>query len=232
MFSAMTGHADEAQAELEASLEIAQGQADDWGVANALTGLGWLASNGGDTDRGIALQTKAIELFVRARDEFKLTYAYNSLGETLRVAGDEAGARRHFGASLEVCRRIGHTRGAAVALANLGGLELTAGRGAAAAEAFRAALAEFVEIRDPVNIATCLVGLAGTLDDPLRMARQLGYAEHLLRETGGQFQPADQRQHDDLAARCRARLGEDGFARARAEGRAMSLAQTLEPDGG
>jgi len=228
MFSGMLGRDDEAREQLAEGLRLSQAVDDRGGVAKALTGLGWLAHKRGETGRAVELQTRAVELLEAIGDDFTLTYAYAALGATLRSADDNERARRCFEQARDISRRIDHARGAAVALVSLGGIALDAGQTAEAFDAFRAALAGFIEIDDRVNIATCLSGVSGTLADVDVATRLLGFADRQLQTTGGQLQKADRRMHDREVERCRAALRPADFDTSWLEGGALSLDQAVE----
>ena len=61
-----------------------------------------------------------------------------------------------------------------------------------------------------------------------RSARLLGAAEGLREEIGASLPPADHDQHEGTVTTLRAELGEELFAAAWAEGRAMSLEEAVE----
>ena len=79
------------------------------------------------------------------------------------------------------------------------------------------------------------LGVAYARQDPARAARLLGRADALREETASRDDdPVERRVRDETEAELRARLGEDAYAAAYAEGRALALedalALALRPD--
>ena len=79
------------------------------------------------------------------------------------------------------------------------------------------------------------LGVAYARQDPARAARLLGRADALREETASRDDnPVERRVRDETEAGLRARLGEDAYAAAYAEGRALTLedalALALRPD--
>jgi len=83
---------------------------------------------------------------------------------------------------------------------------------------------------DQASIAWCLAGLgsAAALDEePERAGRLWGAAERLRQAIGCRSAPAARATYERAVAAARAQLGEEAFAAAWAEGRAMSLDQAI-----
>ena len=78
------------------------------------------------------------------------------------------------------------------------------------------------------------LGAAYAREDPARAARLIGQADMLLEEAASYFHQLEGRVHDETEAELRTRLGEDTYAAAYAEGRALTiedaLALALRPD--
>lgn len=234
LISALLRKQNEATAQLEESLRLWQVEEDARGIAAALTGLGMLANERGESEQAVAFQEQALALYQSENDPFGLTYAHNALGETLCGQGDYAASRAHYEASLKLSRQLGHRRGVAVALANIAQIENMQGNYPAAGRGFKESLRLFQEVGDQVNGATCLMGLgcvaaaANTPADWTQATQLFSFAEHLLQETSGKLQPADQVIIDQHIARCRERLGTAAFEAAWIEGSALSLEQAIE----
>ena len=77
----------------------------------------------------------------------------------------------------------------------------------------------------------CLAGFAAVLGmthQPEQAARLFGSAECLFEGMGVILDPADQQEFDHYVAVVRNQLDETAFAKAWAEGRAMTLEQAIE----
>jgi predicted ATPase/DNA-binding SARP family transcriptional activator len=227
-FSTSLGQEALAQAQLAESLELCERAGWTSGVGSALTALGWLAGNRGETDRAIELQQRAIELFQEAGDDFRLAYGLNRLCKTLRGGNRHDAAKPYVERSLEICRRISHDRGRAVALANHGAIALIAKDVAGAAAAFRSALVEFVRINDGINIATCLIGVAGTRAEANVAVPLLGFARRLLTTTAGQLEKADEQLCRQVIDHWQNALAPTEFEALWHQGSALGLEQATE----
>jgi hypothetical protein len=91
-------------------------------------------------------------------------------------------------------------------------------------------LAIFWELGHRFGIAQNLEGLAAVAvaqGQPERAARLIGAAEALREVIGAPLPPADRAEHDRSVAAGRTARGEEAFAAAWAEGRAMTLVQAI-----
>jgi non-specific serine/threonine protein kinase len=92
------------------------------------------------------------------------------------------------------------------------------------------ALALMGKLGDRRGAALCLQGLAGVLaatGAPRPAAVLLGAAEGLREAVQAGVDLTDQAHYDHARSSARAALGEEAFAEARVEGRAMSLEQAI-----
>ena len=96
---------------------------------------------------------------------------------------------------------------------------------------FREALALAHEMRDRMDSAYCIQGLAATArarDEPQRAARMLGSANALLENTGAPIRAtADRGLYQRPASGARERLGEQAWIAAWDEGQAMTFDEAV-----
>jgi DNA-binding NarL/FixJ family response regulator len=89
-------------------------------------------------------------------------------------------------------------------------------------------------VGDKWSIASCLEGLAGVVvaeGEPVWAARLWGAAETLRETVGAPIPPVERTDYERAVAVAHAKLGEQAFSAAWAEGRAMTLEQALAAQG-
>lgn len=233
LLSALLRQEQEAAVRLEASLRLWEREEDARGIADTLTALGTLANERGEFERAIRLQRQALALYQEEGDLSGMKYAHNQLGESLRSGGLYETSREQYEASRRLSAQLGNPRAVAVAQINLAQTERARGNHAAAREHLSTSLAFFVEIGDSINIAIGLIQLASIALETnskhrWRAAAQgLGFAQKLLRETGGTLWAADRIHYERVIETCRAALGEDLFETEQEKGQALTLEQAL-----
>ncbi len=84
------------------------------------------------------------------------------------------------------------------------------------------------EVGDAYLIAMCLIGLAGIQQQPLRAAQLLAAAQTTFEASGEIVEPFYHAAQERIENATRAALGEDAFATAWAEGRALTAEQAVE----
>ena len=92
------------------------------------------------------------------------------------------------------------------------------------------ALRGFQGLENAWGVAVCLdsfAGLAGDRGDPLRAARLYGAEEAIRERSAIALWPTIGSEHDAGMAATAAALGEGAWARARAQGRAMTQAEAI-----
>ena len=217
----------------EESLALSREMGDKWSIAMALITLGVGALDEGDHDRGVVMleecRTLGRELGGKVNG-FPLAIFY--LGSSALLQGDYDRAKDLLEESLNLYEKLGAKSRIASSLRLLG-------RVAAAQEDYDRALAHYREsitllreIEDRRGITGGLEALAelvGSRGRKEQAARLYGAAE-ALREAIGDFPLQDYHRdaYDQSVAALRAGLGEEAFAAAWAEGRAMSVEDAVE----
>jgi hypothetical protein len=123
------------------------------------------------------------------------------------------------------------TAARAKALWEAGGLAWLQGDYGTARALLEESLAINRELGDKWGIAQNLerlAALAVAQAQPARAARPFGTAEALREALGAPLPPVDGAEHDRSVAAVRTALGEEAFAAAWAEGREMSLEQSID----
>jgi predicted ATPase/tRNA A-37 threonylcarbamoyl transferase component Bud32/Tfp pilus assembly protein PilF len=157
--------------------------------------------------------------------------ALNALGEIERMERQWSAARRLYERAGEIARRFGEQSAISMHLCNLGAVTCAEGDLPAASSYFRQALALDHELGFRPNIGHSLDGLAavavrhGAWE---RAGRLAGAAQALWDAIGYELEPADLAFHDTYLAEARERFDQVGFEAALAEGRAMTLEQSVE----
>jgi len=211
----------------EEAREIFRELGDEWGVAHSLHYEGISVWQQGKHAEALPLLEESLKLYRELEDRQGIAGVLH----LLRVAqGDPATARALCEESLNICREIGDKRGMARGLIGLGEVALGQGDPATARAAYEESIAMFRELGDRWFLAVSLDGLAGVIAAEgqfVRAARLLGTAEALLEVIGAPLPLHCRPAHERTLAALRARLDEETFAVAWAEGRSMTSEQTV-----
>ncbi len=196
----------------------------------ALQGLGRIAMDQGDSARARARFEEGLPILRAQGDIRGVAHVLRGMAALARLRKDYAEARRLFVEALTYHREIGDRSGMGLTTHSLGHLARLEGDYATARALQRESLGIFRGIGSG-TIVVCLEELASMAQaagHPERAARLFGAIE-AVRETIGSAAPASDKQEygpDTIAMR--AALGEESFATAWAEGRAMMLEQAVE----
>jgi predicted ATPase len=215
---------------LEACLVLIRQLGNQRVIGWTLSGLGVLAQAEGDYSRARALLKQSLSIARRDEHALGVIHALIGLGNLARAEGDYEIARGRLEEGLAVARRIGSTLAPVETHACLGELARVQGDYARASAFFREGLAFCWRHRHPFTPA--YLGLLGMLEAG-RWAFSLGVELIGASQANGGFvgllrlwDPSE--DCGACLATAREALGDDAFARAIAEGQAMTLEQAVE----
>jgi predicted ATPase/DNA-binding NarL/FixJ family response regulator len=221
---------------LEESLGLFRGLGDKRGVACTLGGIGVVAIGLGQHERAIVLHEEAADLFLEVGDKWAAgnELGFSALGRF--KCGDYVHAQQLAERGLALAQEIGGRTGTYAALI-LAAAAQALGDTERASTLFKEGLKFMAELGaeagDQANVAFCLGGLAAVAASAGRIvsaAHLWGAEEALLErfEVGVHTYLPDRTLHENQIDAARARISEEAFAAAWAEGRTMSLEQVIE----
>jgi predicted ATPase/DNA-binding CsgD family transcriptional regulator len=196
---------------------------DKRGVASALNGLGLTAAERGDRADAVRLFEESLARYRRIGDRHGTAACLNNLA---RLTGGER-ALELLEEALAVVREIGSTHAIGHVLQSLGNARRSMGDRAGAAVHYRESLTIAAGQGDRYLVADNLGSLARVSERP-RVAARLFGAEAALREAiAGPVRQNELADHERDVDATRARLGQEGFERAWAAGRALPLERAI-----
>jgi predicted ATPase/class 3 adenylate cyclase len=232
MFAWHRGEYEKAAALHEEALALARELGDERGIGFALNSLGAQELEKGNYERATRLFEDALALSRDLGDRRTVGYALRNLGEVARYRGEYGRAATLGMESLSRFREIADGWHIARTLAWLGRITLYTSDDLEAAAGFlREGLLVAQRIGDGECAALCLegfAGLAGARAQGARSARLYGATEALRDAVGAPLSPVDRPDHDHKVAAARAQLDEADWKTAWAEGKAMSLEESVE----
>jgi predicted ATPase/Tfp pilus assembly protein PilF len=202
----------------------------DFNRAGALHFAGMAATERHDFDRAAEFYEESARLAREQEAPAMITIAVNNLGTLASRRGEYERALELFEEVLAVNREGDDRYLVALALSNLGFATLMLGDVERARDLLREGLAAAREIGqvDLFIHGFVALGVAYAREDPARAARLLGRADALHEETASRdVESFDLRVRAEAEAELRARLGEDAYAAAYADGRALALEDAL-----
>jgi predicted ATPase/DNA-binding XRE family transcriptional regulator len=219
-----------AQAAWEELLSLQRDLGDRAGEAAVLNNFGNLAYEQGDIDTAWTRYQEALVTWRELGDTHEIALTLSNLGMVKTRQGDQAAAVALHAESLALFRSLGERRYVANVLDNLAAALNESGAYIEAQARYQEALAVQWDMDDRRGIVFSLVGLAGAAAAsvrPERAARLLAGADALC-ETLGLGLPVDTRRDaEKCTAAVRMALGEETFADAWTEGRALPLDQIV-----
>jgi non-specific serine/threonine protein kinase len=225
------GEYDRLQQIAEEMLAIARREDDRRGEAKALFRLSFVASHRGDRAAAVALAEQALALFRQLGSRHWLARSLRRLGRELDGRGDHDRAEALQREVLRVWCDLGDAHGEAHALSHLATVARNRGETARAAAFYRESLVRAAELDHRWVIAENLVGLADialSQGQARRGARLLGAVEALDETIGFALFAWSRDVHEDLVRDARQSLGDDAFAAAWQEGRALPLERAID----
>ena len=185
----------------------------------------------GEYERAIPLLEESLMLFHELGNKTGIPYALAHLGQVALHQGDYEKAVARCEESLSLLRELGYTESIHWPLDLLGIAACRQGEYERAATFFKESLVSNRRFGYRQGTAENLAGLGavaagqGQLEPAVRL---FGAAEALLSAVGTDLGPADREQYDHCVASVRAQLDEATFAKAWAEGRAMTREQAID----
>jgi len=215
----------------EQSLALYRALGDEWGTATTLTYLGNIAFFAADYGRARPLLEEASALFRKSGQAWGIAVTLYCLGLALlsQHQGDPT-AHAHLQESHDILKRLGDLRGLIRVAVGLGRFALDKDDFARARAHWHEGLSLAQEVGDQWATAHCLDGFAGlfTLEhQPDLAARLFGAADSLREHIGAGLLPAFQAWRERELPLARSALGNLAFEAAFAEGRRLTLDQTL-----
>jgi predicted ATPase/DNA-binding XRE family transcriptional regulator len=218
---------------LKESLTLFRELKDTRGAALALGATGLIALSLKQHERAVIYFDEAADLYLEAEDKWSAAVMLCFLAVAWLDQGDHSRAKRLAERGLVLSQEAGHRRGTSTNLYVLARLEQAEGDHEQARRLFEEGLTLSSEVGDKTYVAYCLEGLAAIAasEDRLeRAARLWGAAETLLERievTAYPYAP-DHSLYQEQVAAARARLNEQTWVEAWAEGRAMTFEQAVE----
>jgi non-specific serine/threonine protein kinase len=222
-----------AAALMEESLALKRELGDTWGIANSLGNLGVVAYYQGDYGRAATLYEEALALQREVGDTWGIANSLGNLGDVAARQGDHGRAATLYEEALALGRELGVTRGSASLLYYLGVVTYRQGEYGRAAALLTEGLllSRDLDARNLRALVEAIAWVAAARGQALRAARLAGGAEALWESLGVRVPPDEQADHEadheQAVQVMRAALGEEAFATAWAEGRALSLDQAM-----
>jgi predicted ATPase len=208
------------------SLDLARAAGDRWLMARSLCQIGGTFREQRELERATALGEQGLALAQEVGDPWLIAHALLLLGMIAREEKQYERALRLLGEGLTLMGHVGDRSLLIPLLLNLADIAWTQGRFDEAAVYRREGIACCRELEDAGRTAWCLWGLAAVAagrGQAPRAARLLGAVASGL-EAHGQSMPTRMRaEYEETKALARGALGEEAFAAAWAEGRAMTL---------
>jgi predicted ATPase/DNA-binding CsgD family transcriptional regulator len=222
-----SGHQSRQKTLLDEAIDLARALGDKRQLAWALMFRGTASIGQADEyESGLARAEEGLALFRALDDKPGIAQALNSIGELVRVHGDDQRAEAVYEECLRVVRETGEKRREAMALNNLGVVMMRRGEVQRARDLFKIALTKRLKVKhDKRGALTNVLFLAGALaamGEPERAARLFGAVDALLRPMGVDLEPGDQPEFARDLARVQANLGMQVFDQCWEEGRTMS----------
>ena len=219
---------------------------DKQGIGQTLQGQGNIAYIFGDHALARLLLEQSLDVGREIGDKWITAWALYHLGLVAQAQEDYANAKALFEQYLVIGREIGHWGGVAQTIGNLGGIAASQGDYVSARTLYRQSLVARMEQGEKYGVVCCLVGLAeidikvAIIADSQSIdgveegrelgknaARLLGAAEALLDAVGAPLSGGDLLRYERALASGSELLGEVEFAKAKTEGRAMTLQEAL-----
>jgi len=179
----------------------------------------------------VTLIEEAIALLRAEGDLSEVARGLNLLGVHAYSGGDRTRARAAFEQCIDLSRKIGQSGREHLNMANLAGMEQEDGNFVQAAALYRKSLLWFIEMKWTawiISVIGSLVSFLTLRGQPEHAARLVGALEVISANAGTRQQPTDQAEYDRDLARLLAQLGEEKFNAVKAEGRFMTIDETIE----
>ena len=212
-------------------LEIREGLGDQAGIANLVTNLGIVATGSGDLEQARTYLERSASIYRELGDRRGSSIAATNLAWSSMIGGQPDAARGYSEEAVALAREIGDRFNIAVGQNNLANALRLLGEWKAAGEQYAAAVAAYRELDDRWGLAFLLedvallaAGSGPAAEDAFRL---IGAADTLRAEIGA---PRETSLEWDLEARLapsRVSLGDEGVARATADGGALSLDEAI-----
>jgi predicted ATPase/class 3 adenylate cyclase/DNA-binding CsgD family transcriptional regulator len=186
----------------------------------------------GDLARADMLAKECLASCQEEGDKDDIAQALDLLGQITLYQGDGITARSLFEESLAIRQELESPWLIATSLCRLASVSAIQGEQTAARTLYEQSLAIVTE-ENKLLLANSLEGLAGVLVEPelTWAARLWGAAEALRESIGAPLPPVERANYERSVAAARAKLGEQYFAVAWAEGRSMTPEQVLDARG-
>jgi predicted ATPase/class 3 adenylate cyclase len=214
----------------EQSVAILRTTEDAWGLAFALLSHGVGLLRLGEEQNAVHALDEAAVLARRAGDRWGISEAVSWLGDAARSQGEYGQAAAHYRESLNAARGMGCRIQVAFILLNLAWTTLHQGDDQGAAALVREGLDLACEVGcRPVMAlgAAAQAGVALAQGRSERAVRLLGAVKPQIDGVDAMLSTADVADLVETEAGARAAIGEEAFAMAWAEGRAMTLEQAI-----
>lgn len=216
---------------LEESLAIARELGYKWCIANVLNQLGQIATDLGDYTSARLLLEEGLATVRELGNRRGITHLLMGLSDIDYWQGDYASARLLCEECLEIGRELEDRGGIAYSLFSLGNIAQSLCDYVSARSLYRESLMIRQELGDLRCIMEALEGFASLVAvqaNPSHAAMLWGAAEQLREKLGTPLPPNERSRYETQVASVRAALtAESAFDAAWAEGRAMTLEQTL-----
>jgi predicted ATPase len=209
----------------EEALAAARTVGDKWGIATTLSFLVAVAREQGDYAAAQALLEEGLAIFREAGDKPRTVHSLSSLAEVAQAQGDDEKARALCEDAISLARELEDTHSLMHSLAAIGHVARQQGDYGRARDLYQESLVLRQEMRDTHAIAQSLEDfavLAGKQQQWERAARLLGAAEAVCVDLGRALPVANPAEYWRTVSDARRALGEEAFAAAWAEGRAMT----------
>jgi non-specific serine/threonine protein kinase len=219
---------------MEEALALYRELGDEEGIAASLTDLGMVAMLGQQDDIPLrAVLEELRELKPELKNQNTLAYLLMLEGMIAMSRGDLEHSVTLHEQSLERFREIPNTQGIITCLGHLGLLALLRGDYESAPTLLRESLRLAWELDYKQSIQHCLYTLAcvtACREHPVRAATLWGAVEGMEEDYGAHLTPVilSLTNYEGHLSKGRSKLGEEGFALACAEGKAMSVGQAIE----
>ena len=218
---------------LEESISLFRELDDKLGTAYALSNAGFAALGQGQPQKAITLTEEAVDLFLEVDETWGAAIELGFLAVAWRDQGDHERAKRLAERGLALSREVGERQAISVALNTLATLAQAERDHERARELFEEGLTVSAELGNESDVVHCLEGLAsiaGAEGSIVRAVRLWGAAEALLEEieVGVHTYVPDHSIQQSQVAAAHARLDEEAFEAAWAEGRMMTSEQAIQ----